>query len=272
MTIYFCSNGRRFHAAKIFVALSVAVSAHLAHGQPARLGPSQLDQVVSRIALYPDPLLAQVLAASSYWDQIPEAATWAQQHGYLTGEALAQAIHQDNLNWDPSVIALLPFPSVLQMMAQDPAWAQQLGQAVLTQREDVMDAVQRMRKKAKEFGYLQSNNYLTVNEDQGYIEILPAAPGVIYVPTYDPLVVFARPARGLVIGGAIHFGAGITIGGWFAPWGWTSPGLLWPSHAIVIDRPWVRGWVGREAYAHPYFHPWVRAAGPRVERHEIHRR
>ena len=106
----FCPIGRRSHAVKIFVALSVAVSAHLAQGQPARLGPSQLDQLVSRIALYPDPLLAQVLAASSYWDQIPEAATWAQQHSYLTGEALAQAIRQDNLNWDPSVIALLPFP------------------------------------------------------------------------------------------------------------------------------------------------------------------
>jgi hypothetical protein len=229
MTIYFCSNGRRFHAAKIFVALSVAVSAHLAHGQPARLGPSQLDQVVSRIALYPDPLLAQVLAASSYWDQIPEAATWAQQHSYLTGETLAQAIRQDNLNWDPSVIALLPFPSVLQMMAQDPAWTQQLGQAVLTQRAEVMDAVQRMRKKAKEFGYLQSNNYMTVNEDQGYIEILPEAPGVIYVPTYDPLVVFAHPAHGLLSAEPFSSAPALQLGAGLLPGDGPAPGCFGPA-------------------------------------------
>ena len=199
-------------------------------GSLLALALSQLDQLVSRIALYPDPLLAQVLAASSYWGQIPEAATWAQQHSYLTGEALAEAIRQDNLDWDPSVIALLPFPSVLQMMAQDPAWTQQLGQAVLTQRGEVMDAVQRMRKKAKEFGYLQSNNCMTVNEDQGYIEILPPAPGVIYVPAYDPLVVFAHPAHGLVIGGAITFGAEHQNRGLTDPWGWASRAVQPASH------------------------------------------
>jgi hypothetical protein len=227
---------------------------------------------VSRIALYPDQLLAQVLAASSYWDQIPQAADWARQHSNLTGEALAQAMRDDNLPWDASVLALLPFPSVLEMMARDPAWVQQLGSAVLTERQDVMDAVQRMRRKARKFGYLQSNGYMTVNDNGGYIEILPPAPGVIYVPTYDPLLVFGGPAHGLAIGGAISFGPGITIGGWFDPWGWANSRILWPTGTIMIDRPWVRGWIGREHYVHPYFHPWVRVPGPRVERHDFHRR
>lgn len=101
------------------------------------LGPHQLDQLVTKIALYPDPLLAQVLTASTYWNEIPEAADWANQHSYLKGDALAEAIQADNLEWDPSVLALLPFPSVLSMMAQDPAWTQQLGDAVLAQRPDV---------------------------------------------------------------------------------------------------------------------------------------
>ena len=101
------------------------------------LGPHQLDQLVTRIALYPDPLLAQVLTASTYWNEIPEAADWANQHSYLKGDALAEAIQVDNLEWDPSVLALLPFPSVLSMMAQDPALTQQLGDAVLAQHPDV---------------------------------------------------------------------------------------------------------------------------------------
>ncbi|MCU1234692.1 MAG: putative exported protein [Candidatus Solibacter sp.] len=271
MNTRFNSFVRRWLSAEAFLLICIALSTHPASAQPVRLTPGQLDELVSRIALYPDPLLAQILAASTYWDQIPEAAAWARQHSNLTGEALAEAIRQDNLPWDPSVIALLPFPSVLEMMARDPVWVQQLGTAVLTQREDVMDAIQRLRRKAMEFGYLQSNNYITVNANQGYIELLPATPGVIYVPTYDPLMLFTRPVGGVAIAGAIRFGPGITIGASFAPWGWTTPVLIWPRHTIVIDRPWERRWEGREHYVHPYLHPWVRPAGPRVERHAIRR-
>ena len=252
---------------------SVILGLVQASAQPLPLSPPQLDQLVARIALYPDPLLAQVLTASTYWVQIPEAASWATRHSYLTGDALAAAIQQDNLPWDPSVVALLPFPSVLDMMARDPAWLQQLGNAVLTQRAEVMDAVQRMRRQAMDYGYLQSNNYLSVVSNGGYVEILPANPGVIYVPSYDPLVVFGRPARGLVIGGAIRFGPGITIGAAFSPWGWTRPAFVWPSHTVIIDHhPWERRWENRAAYIHPYARPWVRPVGPRVERHEIRRR
>ena len=241
--------------------------------QPVALTPPQLDQLVARIALYPDPLLAQVLTASTYWNEIPEAAEWADQHSYLKGDALAQAIQADHLQWNPSILALLPFPSVLDMMARDPAWTEQLGNAVLTQDADVMDAVQRMRQRARSYGYLTTNGYINVIETGGYIQILPVNPDVLYVPYYDPLVVFAPPRPGFAIGGAIHFGPAITIGAVFGGWGWwLGSGFGWPSHAILIDRrPWGRVWINRSEYIHPYVHPWVRPAGPRVETHRLRR-
>src|SRR6202161_2358523 len=162
-------------------------------GQPPSFAPDQLDQLVSRVALYPDALLAQILAAATYPDQIPDAARWADQHHYLTGQALADAIEADHLPWDPSVQALLPFPSVLEMMASDMAWTNRLGDAVLAQHQDVMDAVQRMRQKAKDYGYLRSNSQIIVSGGP-YITILPADPSFICVPAYDPFIVFAPPA------------------------------------------------------------------------------
>jgi hypothetical protein len=228
---------------------------------------------VAPIALYPDPLLAQVLTASTYWTEIPEAAAWADQHAYLKGDALAQAIQNDHLQWDPSILGLLPFPSVLDMMARDLAWTEQLGNAVLTERPEVMDAVQRMRQQARNYGYLAPNEYVNVVDSGGYIQILPVNPGVIYVPTYDPYVVFVPPRPGIAIAGAIHFGPGITIGAAFGGWGWwVGSGFLWPSHTILIDhRPWVRAWGNRVTYVHPYVHPWVRPVGPRVEVHRLRR-
>jgi len=239
--------------------------------QPVALTPPQLDQLVARIALYPDPLLAQTLTASTYWSVIPEAAAWADQHSYLKGDALAQAMQADHLQWDPSILALLPFPSVLDMMARDPAWTQQLGNAVLTQNSEVMDAVQRMRQRAQSYGYLAPNSYINVVSSGGYIQILPLNPGLIYVPSYDPVVVFAPPRPGFVVAGAIHFGPAITIGAAFGGWGWwLGSGFLWPSHTILIDRrPWTRVWVDRGAYVHPYARPWVRPVGPRVETHRL---
>src|SRR5579862_2347486 len=114
--------------------------------------PEQLDRLVSRVALYPDPLLAQVLAAATFPDDIPDAAKWADDHHYLRGDQLAQAISADQLPWDPSVQALLPFPNVLDMMADDPDWTRDLGNAFLAQRQDVMDAVQRERREARDYG------------------------------------------------------------------------------------------------------------------------
>jgi hypothetical protein len=242
--------------------------------QPAPLTPPQLDQLVARIALYPDPLLAQVLTASTYWNEIPEAAAWADEHSYLKGDELAEAIQADHLQWDPSILALLPFPSVLDTMAHDMAWTEQLGNAVLTQRPEVMDAVQRMRQKARHYGYLAPNGYVNVVSDGGYIQILPVDPNVIYVPYYDPVVVFAPPRPGFAVAGAVHFGPAITIGAVFGGWGWwLGSGFLWPSHAILIDRhPWTRVWVNRFGYVHPYVHQWVRPIGPQVEIHRLKRR
>lgn len=242
------------------------------YGQPPLQSPQQLDQLVSRIALYPDGLLAQILTASTYGNEIPDAAGWANQHAFLHGEQLAAAIQQDQLPFDQSVLALVPFPQVLQMMAQDMGWTQALGNAVLVQRNDVMDAVQRERQKAYNYHYLVSNQYdRVVYDGPGDIEILPVTPGYYYVPYYDPYVVFGPPRPGFFVGGAIRFGPGIVIGAGFAPFGWANVGFGWRAHSIMIDaHPWGRTWVNRGAYVHPYVVPRAHYEGGRVERHDFH--
>jgi hypothetical protein len=256
------------------VSLTLIVAPTLAQDQaPPTFTPDQLDHIVSRIALYPDPLLAQVLTASTFPDQIPDAAQWADDHHYLTGQELADAIQQDQLPWDPSVQALLPFPSVLGMMASDMSWTNDLGNAVLGDRDAVMDAVQRMRKKAMDYGYLRSNAQIVVSGGP-YIEIAPANPDFIVVPAYDPVVVYAPPRPGFFVGGAIGFGFGITIGAWFHPWGWGATRIAWGSHAIFINNArWDRNWANRRVYVHPYpgVHRYA-ATNHAVEHHElIHR-
>jgi len=239
-------------------------------GQPAPepLPPQQLDGIVNRIALYPDPLLAQVLTASTYGDEIPDADAWADQHSYLHGDALNNAMLADNLPWDPSVLALLPFPSVLDGMARDPDWTSQLGNAVLVQNADVMDAVQRLRREARGYGYLASNSDLDVIDDGGYVEIQPFDPYLYYVPIYDPLIVFGRPRPGLFIGGVIHFGPPITLGISFGRFGWFGAGFGWREHSLLVDhRPWTRTYANRNVYVHPYARAYVRPAAPRVEQH-----
>lgn len=123
------------------ICLSLVAAPVLAQEPPPTFTTDQLDQIVSRIALYPDPLLAQILTAATFPDQIPDAAKWADEHHNLTGEELANAIQQDQLPWDPSVQALLPFPSVLDMMASDMVWTSDLGNAVLADRDAAIDAI-----------------------------------------------------------------------------------------------------------------------------------
>jgi hypothetical protein len=238
---------------------------------PPSFSPDQLDKLVSRIALYPDPLLAQVITAATFPDQIPDAARWADEHHYLAGEELSKAINDDQLPWDPSVQALLPFPSVLEGMASDMNWTSDLGNAVLAQRPDVMDAVQRMRQKAKDFGYLRSNGQIVVSGGP-YIGIEPVDPAFIVVPTYDPFIVFAAPRPGFFVGGAIGFGFGIRIGAWFRPWGWGATRIGWGEHAVFINNArWERTWVNRRVYVHPYpgVHRYAAAGPARVEHHEL---
>jgi hypothetical protein len=235
---------------------------------PPSYPPEELDKLVTRIALYPDPLLAQILAAATYPDEIPEAAKWADEHHYVTGDPLARAITEDHLTWDASVQALLPFPSVLEMMASDVDWTSELGNAFLAQQQDVMDAVQRERKKAHDYGYLQSNAQVVVGAGP-YITILPVNPAFVCVPVYDPLIVFYPPRPGFFVGGAIGFGFGITLGFAFAPWGWGTSHFFWDRHELIIaGGHWGRNWGNRGTYVHPYsaYHPWTGARG--AEQHQ----
>ncbi len=265
---------KRIGTALLALTLILAFTATAALAQaPPSYSPDQLDKLISRIALYPDPLLAQVLAAATYPDQIPDAAKWADEHHDLTGDNLAKAITDDHLPWDPSVQAMLPFPSVLEMMASDMSWTSDLGNAFLAQRQDVMDAVQRMRQKAKDFGYLRSNGQIIVRGGP-YIEIAPVNPAFIVVPYYDPLVVFYRPRPGFFVGGAIRFGFGISIGAAFRPWGWgVGFGRFdWGRHEVFINNaPWGRVWTNRTAYVHPYAVRRWEPAG-RIEGHPLQQR
>ncbi len=243
--------------------------------QPAPLqSPQQLQQLVAPIALYPDGLLAQMLTASTYPEQLPDAAGWANQHAYIHGEALAEAMRADNLQFAPAVMALLPFPQTLGYLASNMSWTEQLSSAVLSQRADVMDAVQYQRYQAYNYGYLrdpQFAQYERVNViGPRMIEILPASPGLYYVPSYNPLIVYAPPRPHAYAGGffSFGFGGGIQIGAAFSPWGWGGVGFGWREHNILVDnRPWGRTFVNRGEYVHPYAQPYRPVGGPRVEGH-----
>jgi hypothetical protein len=231
----------RINKFNIAVLTLLAGVCAVAQAPPPLMGPADLDRLVQRVALYPDSLLAQVMAAATYSDQIPEADQWANQHAALHGDALAHAIEEDHLPWDASVQAL--------------AWTQQLGNAFLAQRNDVMDAVQRDRRAAERFGYLRTNGYYSVVNAGGFIEINPVVAGVFVVPVYNPAVVFYAPRPGFAIGAAISFGPRIALGVSFAPWGW-GPG------------PWGRTWVNRGTYVHPSALPHYEPAR-RVESHRV---
>jgi hypothetical protein len=159
------------------------------------------------------------------------------------------------------------------MMASDLNWTRQLGDAFLAQQQDVMDAVQRERRKARDFGYLRSNGQIVVSGGP-YIQIVPVNPDFIPVPYYDPAIVFIAPRPGFVVGGAIRFGFGITLGIAFRPWGWGYSRFDWGGHSVFINNaPWRRTWVNRATYVHPYAIRRPVAAGPRpAERHELRER
>jgi hypothetical protein len=236
---------------------------------PGQYPPAELDRLVSRIALYPDPLLAQILAASTYPEQIPDASHWADDHHYLSGEPLARAIADDHLPMDPSVQALLPFPSVLHMMSADMPWTTSLGNAFLDQPQDVTDAAQRLRQQARDYGYLRTNTQVTVSSGP-YIEILPTAPSYVVVPYYDPIVVFAPPRPGYRPLVAIRYGYSVPIGVYFRPWGWGGNRIVWTSHTVIInDRAWARARANRLTYVHPYAVPRYAVPRPPEPHHVV---
>jgi hypothetical protein len=234
-----------------------------AEAQPAKLDPAALDDVVARVALYPDPLLAQVMAAATFAEQISAAAQWAAQHKNLKGDALTQAMDAANLAFDPSVQALLAFPSVLDLMNKDLNWTQQLGDATLVQRGDVLDAVQRMRKKAYDAGNLKSSQQITVVQESPQVIVLqPPSPTVVYVPTYNPQVVYVAapppppgPSTGTVVAAAaIGFMVGVALTSSYCNsyWGYHG-GFGWHSHTVIIhSSSWGRSWGNHNVYVHTW--------------------
>ena len=157
----------------------------------AQQTPEQLQQLVAPIALYPDALVAQILAAATYPDQIVEADRWMEKHKDLKGEKLGKEV--DKQPWDPSVKALTEFPSVLANMDKNLEWTSSLGDAYVNQQQQVMDAVQTMRDRAEKAGNLKSNSQENVTTQDQKIVIEPADPQVVYVPEYDPWLVYGAP-------------------------------------------------------------------------------
>src|ERR1022692_38289 len=157
----------------------------------AQQTPEQLQRLVAPIALYPDSLVAQILAASTFPDQVVEADRWVQAHPNLKGDELAREVDQQP--WDPSVKALTAFPSVLGNMDKNLSWTSSLGDAYYNQQQDVMNAVQVMRQRAEQAGNLRTTPQQTVTTQDSAIEIAPASPDVVYVPAYDPWLVYGGP-------------------------------------------------------------------------------
>jgi len=202
--------------------------------QSAKIPPDQLDSLVAPIALYPDPLLAQTLAASTYPLEIIQLQQWLDKNPGLKDQALADAVAKQP--WDPSIQAMAALPDVVKRLADDIQWATDLGNAFLAQQSDVMDAVQRMRKKAQDTGNLKSNEQQKIEtkviENKSVIVVEQANPQVVYVPSYDPVVVYGPPVYPYppiyypppgyyAAGMAISFGVGVMMGAfWSGGWGW----------------------------------------------------
>ena len=196
----------------------------------------ELDNLLAPIALYPDPLLAVMLPASTYPEEIADADAWIKRGGTVSGI--------DGQSWDESVKAIAYYPDILEMMAGDLDWVANLGDAFLNQPEDVTRAIQRLRWQARNDGNLESNDKQQVIIDGDDIEIIPSQPEYMYVPQYDPSVVYEE---GWAPGSPpfITYGFGLAIGGWL------SMDFDW-RHRHVIYHGWNRpGWVN---HARPYVH------------------
>lgn len=239
--------------------LQGCVSEQLAAQPPAPAEPApvpvpeqstdELEQLVAPIALYPDGLVAQILAAASYPAEIVEADRWLQAHPNLKGDALAKEV--DAQPWDPGVKALTQFPGLIEMMDKNLSWTSSLGEAYVNDQQNVLDAVQVMRQRAQQAGNLKSTQQESVTTEGTTIAIEPADPQVVYVPEYDPWFVYGDPLAfypgwigvpGFYLDGpGIAFGVGIGIGlfGGFG-WGWHSWGTDWHGHGLVHgNHPYV---------------------------------
>ena len=211
------------------------------------LSTERLEQLVAPIALYPDALVAQVLAASTYPTQVADAAYWRLAQGYAPPDQIAAAAEAQP--WDPSVKALTAFPQVLAQMERNLPWTTDLGNAYYNQPQDVLQAVQVMRQRAQAAGNLQSTPQETVSYEQGDIELAPVNPQMVYVPSYDPWGVYGQPvspyagfsligALGSLFGSSpVSYGMGIAMTAFsHMSWGWLAWGLSWLSQSVLFHQ------------------------------------
>jgi hypothetical protein len=236
----------------------------------APISSSELEALVSPIALYLDALVAQVLAAATFPDQVAIADYWLRQHKYLNGETLMQTVNGQS--WDASVKALTQFPTVLNNMAKNLSWTSSLGEAYHDQPSEVMEAVQALRARAKAAGNLKSGPQITViQQTPQTIVIQPANPQMVYVPEYNPAVIYGTPyvPPGYSVGdvaavGILGFGAGIAVGavmgGGCCGWGWGAWGCNWHDGAVVYNH---NNFYGNAAWHSGYYSGYPNAAGYR---------
>jgi hypothetical protein len=225
-------------------AQSGAVAGGAADSGP--MSPSELQALVAPIALYPDPLVAQVLSAATFPDQLAVANYWLQQNTALRGQALMQAV--DTQTWDASVKALTQFPSVLDNMAKNLNWTSSLGEAYHNQSSDVMAAIQTLRAQAKAAGNLKSGPQIAVTQQSPQTIIIePTDPQVVYVPQYNPAAIYGTPyvtpdytAGDMAAGSLLGFGAGVAVGslagGGCCGWGWGSWNTNWNGGTVVYNH------------------------------------
>ena len=198
------------------------------------LSAEQMDNLLAPIALYPDPLLAQVLPASTFVDQIDQAARWLRSNNNNPAKI-------DSQTWDVSVKSVGHYPQVVYMMSDKLDWTTALGQAYVNQSTDVLTSVQRLRARAKAAGYLVTTPQQTVIVEKEVIKVVPAQPQVIYVPTYNPQVVYVQPSgpsTGTVVAAAaISFGVGLAIGAWL------NNDCNWHTHTVYYHGWHGSGWI-----------------------------
>ncbi len=212
----------------------------------ALMSAGELEALVAPIALYPDALVAQVLTAATFPDQVAIADYWLRQDHNLTGKSLMLAV--DKQSWSSSVKALTEFPAVLDNLAKNLTWTSSLGEAYHNQPSEVMQAIQNLRAKAKAAGNLKSSSQITVvQQTPQTIVIAPANPQIVYVPEYNPAVIYGIPyvtpgytAADVAAAGVIGFGAGIAVGalagGGCCGWGWNSWNCNWHGGAVVYNH------------------------------------
>ncbi|MGA9390084.1 MAG: DUF3300 domain-containing protein [Candidatus Sulfotelmatobacter sp.] len=223
------------------------------YGQAQPLSAQDLEQLVAPIALYPDSLVAQILTASTYPEQVADAHQWRRSQGYASSDQIAAGA--DAQFWDPSVKALTAFPQVLSQMDQNLHWTSELGEAYYNQPQDVLQAVQVMRQRAQAAGTLRSTPQEVVSYDQGNIVLAPVNPQVVYVPAYNPWVVYGQPvspypgfsllgALGSFFGSSpLQFGLGIAMTAFsHTPFGLLAWGLNWLTQSVLFH--------GSDYYSH----------------------